>query len=132
MKVWSASSSTALQARDLAAGEDELSTAGRIGALRTRLSAGEQSADLRRRVGEFVGTVFYGTLLREMQRSSLKGPYFHGGRGEDAFQGQLGLELAERMGRAPGDPMAEAVYRSLTASTKTSRSVARSSWEERT
>jgi len=116
----------------LAARAGDLFAAGRVRAPRTGVAAGGESADLRRRVGEFVGTVFYGTLLREMQRSSLKGPFFHGGRGEEAFQGQLGLELAQRMGRAPGDPVAEAVYRSLAASTGSSQSVARSTWEERT
>ncbi len=92
---------------------DEASAARRLGGAKTTAGASQRSETLRQRVGEFVGNVFYGTLMREMQQSSLKGAYFHGGRGEEAFQGQLGLELAQRMGRAPGDPVADAIYRSL-------------------
>jgi hypothetical protein len=75
--------------------------------------AGLNDASLRRRVGEFVGNVFYGTLIRQMNASSLKGKYFHGGRGEEIFQGQLGMEIAKRLGRAPDDPVSENLYRSI-------------------
>jgi peptidoglycan hydrolase FlgJ len=65
---------------------------------------------LRKKVGEFVGNIFYGTLLRQMQNSKLKGKYFHGGRGEDVFQGQLGMELASRLGRASNNPVVNRLY----------------------
>ncbi|MFQ5422808.1 MAG: hypothetical protein ACE5F9_02385 [Phycisphaerae bacterium] len=65
---------------------------------------------LRERVGEFVGQFFYGTLLKQMQQSKLKGKYFHGGRGEEVFQMQLGMELAMRAGRSPNDPVAGRIY----------------------
>ncbi|MBX3396902.1 MAG: rod-binding protein [Phycisphaerae bacterium] len=65
---------------------------------------------LRERVGEFVGNVFYGTLMRQMQSSKLKGKYFHGGRGEEVFQGQLNQELATRMGKSVADPIAKKMY----------------------
>lgn len=70
--------------------------------------------ELRKLVGEFVGNVFYGTLLRQMQNSTIKGKYFHGGKGEDVFKGQLHMELARRMGRAPGDPIANRMYEAMT------------------
>lgn len=69
--------------------------------------------ELREKVGEFVGQIFYGTLLRQMQESKLKGEYFHGGRGEEVFKAQLGMELARRMGRAPDDPIAGKLYEAL-------------------
>ncbi|MBN2560367.1 MAG: hypothetical protein JXQ75_05495 [Phycisphaerae bacterium] len=69
---------------------------------------------LRQRVGEFVGDVFYGTLIRQMQASKLKGEYFHGGRGEEVFQAQLGMELAQRMGRAIDDPIANRIYEAMS------------------
>ena len=47
-----------------------------------RLADGDDD-ELRERVGEFVGGVFYGMLLRELQESKLKGKYMHGGRGEE-------------------------------------------------
>ncbi len=73
----------------------------------------ETDEAIREHIGEFVGNVFYGTLIREMQASKLKGEYFHGGRGEEVFQGQLGMEIAQRLGRAPGDPIAEHMYESF-------------------
>lgn len=69
--------------------------------------------DLRKSVGELVGGVFYATLLRQAQASKLKGQYMHGGRGEEVFQGQLGLELARKLGRAPNDPLAKSLYGSI-------------------
>ncbi len=65
---------------------------------------------VREKVGEFVGQFFYGTLLKQMQQSKLKGKYFHGGRGEEVFQMQLGMELAMRAGRSPNDPVAGRIY----------------------
>ena len=41
---------------------------------------------LRERVGEIVGQVFFGTLLKQMQASKFKTDYFRGGRGEEVFQ----------------------------------------------
>jgi Rod binding protein len=70
--------------------------------------------ELREIVGEFVGNVFYGTLLRQMDQSTLKGKYMHGGRGEEIFQSQLHMEYAKRLGRAPGDPIADRIYESMT------------------
>jgi hypothetical protein len=69
--------------------------------------------ELRQLVGEFVGNVFYGTVFRQMQASKLKGKYMHGGRGEEIFQAQLGMELAKRMGRAASDPVANSLYESF-------------------
>ena len=74
---------------------------------RSLLSAQSSSSEMtraqylqnRKRVGELVGNVFYGTLIKQMQASKLKGTVMHGGRGEEVFGGQLGLELAKRMGR---------------------------------
>ena len=64
-------------------------------------------AEFRKAVGEFVGNVFYGTLIKQMQSSSFKTKYMHGGRGEDVFQGQLGIELAQRLGRSANNPIAD-------------------------
>jgi hypothetical protein len=80
-------------------------------------SSGQEDQNLRRRVGEFVGDIFYGTLIRQMYASKLKGTHFHGGRGEEVFQGQLGMELARRMGRAANDPIANRLYESLRRNT---------------
>jgi Rod binding domain-containing protein len=80
----------------------------RVAAART---AGEQR--LRETADKLVGTMFYGTLLRQMRASTLKGPYGHGGRGEEVFGAQLDQVLAERAGGARSYSLTEAVVRQL-------------------
>ena len=62
---------------------------------------------LRHLSGEIAGSIFYGTLLRSMRESVLKGEYGHGGRGEDIFAAQLHGLFAERLGAAKQNPLAE-------------------------
>jgi len=69
---------------------------------------------LREQVGDFVGTIFYGTLLSQLQDSKFKSEYFHGGRGEEIFKGQLYQEYARRIGRSPNDPMSNRIYEAMT------------------
>lgn len=58
---------------------------------------------LREVTGKVAGSVFFGALLKTMRESELKGPYGHGGRGEQVFAAQLHGILAERVGgRMPG------------------------------
>lgn len=84
-----------------------------------RAARPESKREVRRKdVGEFVGNIFYGTLLREMSDSKVKGKYFHGGRGEEVFRGQLNMELAKRMGQSAGDPIAEKMYEALNRAKK--------------
>lgn len=68
---------------------------------------------LRETSGKVVGSFFFGTLLKTMRESTLKGPFGHGGRGEEVFAGQLHGLLAERMGEAMNQGPQEALYRSL-------------------
>lgn len=67
----------------------------------------------RRTIGEFVGNIFYGTLLKEMQASKLKGQVMHGGRGEEAFAGQLTLALSKKIGEAKTNPLADRMYHAM-------------------
>ncbi|QDV89047.1 hypothetical protein RAS2_01080 [Phycisphaerae bacterium RAS2] len=67
----------------------------------------------RERVGELVGSIFYGQLMRQMNQSSLRSDLFHGGRGEEAFQGQLVQHLGERIGRSKNEPVANAIHRTM-------------------
>jgi hypothetical protein len=60
-----------------------------------------------------IGSVFYGTLLRTLRSSTLKGPYGHGGRGEEVFQTQLDQVLTERAGRARGYDLSDAIVERL-------------------
>jgi hypothetical protein len=69
---------------------------------------------LRKRVDELVGITFYGTLLKTMRTSVLKGSYGHGGRGEDVFGGQLDILLAQRAGHARRFQLNDAICRRLS------------------
>jgi len=68
---------------------------------------------LRRTVGEVVGSVFFGTLLKMSRESGLRGAYGHGGRGEEVFTGQLHGILTERMGTRLEGGIGEALYKNL-------------------
>lgn len=68
---------------------------------------------VRETLNQAYGTVFYGTLLKQLRASSLKGEYMHGGRGEDVFQAQLDQVLVERISDARGFDLGEARIREL-------------------
>lgn len=69
---------------------------------------------LKEAAGQVVGSVFYGTLLKTMRESELKGPYGHGGRGEEVFAAQLHTIWAERMGTETRGGLGEVLYRHLS------------------
>jgi hypothetical protein len=68
---------------------------------------------LRDVTGRVAGSVFFGTMLRTMRESGLKGPYGHGGRGEEVFAAQLHEILAERIGGSMRGGFDEVLYRTL-------------------
>jgi hypothetical protein len=55
---------------------------------------------LREAFDSFVGETFYAQMLSSMRKSQGKPAYFHGGRAEEIFQGQLDQVLAEQMSAA--------------------------------
>ena len=52
---------------------------------------------LRQAFDQFVGETFYSHMLKALRTSVGKPAYFHGGRGEEVFQGQLDQVLAEKL-----------------------------------
>jgi len=68
---------------------------------------------LKQTAGQVVGNVFFGTLLKMMRESPLKGKYGHGGRGEEVFAGQLHGVLAEKAGTAMKRGLGEVLYERL-------------------
>ncbi|MBN1511175.1 MAG: hypothetical protein JXB13_04105 [Phycisphaerae bacterium] len=70
-------------------------------------------ATLRTVADQVVGSVFYGTLLRQLRASTLQGPYGHGGHGEQVFQAQLDQTLAEQAGQARTFDLSAALVRDL-------------------
>lgn len=71
---------------------------------------GESEKKLRETFNQFVGEACFGQMLKAM-RSSLGEPaYFHGGRAEEVFQGQLDQVIAERMTVAAGERFSEPMF----------------------
>jgi len=70
-------------------------------------------AQLRETAGQIVGSVFFGTLLKTMRESDLKGSLGHGGRGEEIFQAQLHGVIAERAGVRMQRDLEDALFRQL-------------------
>jgi peptidoglycan hydrolase FlgJ len=60
---------------------------------------------------EFVGQTFYGQLMQSMRKTVGKPAYFHGGRAEEVFQGQLDQVLTDRMSKATASTFSEPMYR---------------------
>jgi hypothetical protein len=58
---------------------------------------------LRQAFDAFVGQTFYGTLLKSMRQTVGKPAYFHGGRAEEIFQGQLDQTLVEEVSQASAE-----------------------------
>ena len=67
----------------------------------TTLGNGPASAaELREQFTQFVGEAFYGQMLKAMRATVGKPAYFHGGRAEEVFQGQLDQHMAEHLTEA--------------------------------
>jgi len=90
-------------------GKSELSTslAPRVFSLRDQ---GASIDELRKQFTQFVGETFYGQMIKAMRTTVDKPAYFHGGRGEDVFQGQLDQKFAEYMTAASAETFAEPMF----------------------
>ena len=76
-------------------------------------AVGKDLRKLRQATGQVVGSVFFGTLLKTMRESKLRGSIGHGGRGEEVFSAQLHGMWAEKMGETHDGGIADAVFQSL-------------------
>lgn len=59
---------------------------------------------------QFVGETVFGQMLSSMRKTVDKAPYFHGGRAEEVFQGQLDQELAKEVTKASADRLADPMF----------------------
>ena len=69
-----------------------------------------KSEDLREQFTQFVGEAFFGQMLKAMRATVGKPAYFHGGRAEEVFQGQLDQQLAEHMTETSAKRFAEPMF----------------------
>jgi Rod binding domain-containing protein len=68
------------------------------------------TAELRQQFTQFVGEVFFGQMIKAMRATTGKPAYFHGGRGEEVFQGQLDQKLAEHLTEVSAARFAEPMF----------------------
>ena len=75
----------------------------------TDVAKSAATSQLKQAADEIVGSVFYGTMLRQIRSSEFKGKYGHGGRSEAVFQAQLDQIFAKEMGRSKNWNISEAI-----------------------
>ena len=64
---------------------------------------GKSAEDVREAFTQFVGETFFGQMIKSMRSTVGKPAYFHGGRGEEAFQSLLDQQLATELTKATAD-----------------------------
>lgn len=67
---------------------------------------------------QFVGETFFGQMMASMRKSVGKPAYFHGGRAEEVFQGQLDQVLTEHLSEATAGNFSGPMYDLFTLSRK--------------
>lgn len=70
----------------------------------------KSSPELRQAFQRFVGETFYGQMLGAMRKTVGKPAYFHGGRAEEIFQGQLDQVLGEQLAKASAAQLADPMF----------------------
>ncbi len=74
------------------------------------LLKGSGNEELREKFTQFVGEAFYGQMFKAMRSTVGKPAYFHGGRAEEVFQGQLDQTMAEQLTKTTASKFAEPMF----------------------
>ncbi|QDU94310.1 rod-binding protein [Lignipirellula cremea] len=70
----------------------------------------EDPNELKDAFTQFVGETFFGQLISSMRETQSKPAYFHGGRAEEVFQGQLDQMMTKQMAENSADKFSEPMY----------------------
>jgi hypothetical protein len=96
-----------------------LTGAGESSSLTSLQGKGKSNDELRNRFTQFVGEAFFGQMTKAMRSTVGKPAYFHGGRAEEVFQGQLDQTMAEHLTKTSAskfsEPMFDRQFPQLTA-----------------
>ncbi len=72
---------------------------------------GAQTDDqLREAFNDFVGQTFFGELIKAYRSTQQPSAYFHGGRAEEIFQGQLDQILTQELSKRTADKIADPMF----------------------
>lgn len=74
------------------------------------INAAAAAPEVREAFQQFVGETFFGQMLSAMRKTVGKPAYFHGGRGEEVFQGQLDQMLGEQLAKASAADFADPMF----------------------
>lgn len=72
--------------------------------------ASNKADEVREQFTQFVGEAFYGQMMKAMRSTVGKPAYFHGGRGEEVFQGQLDQKMTEHLTKASAAQFADPMF----------------------
>lgn len=75
----------------------------------------ENDQKFRELLHQFVGQTLFGQMLKSMRATQEKNPYFHGGRAEEIFQGQLDMVLGDQLTKASSKTLSEPMYKLMKA-----------------
>jgi hypothetical protein len=76
----------------------------------TPASQGKEGEKLKEVFGQFVGETFFGQMMKSMRQTVGKPAYFHGGRAEEVFQGQLDQKLVEEVAKASDEKLTQPMF----------------------
>lgn len=79
----------------------------------TKKPLSQEESQFRDLMHQFVGQVLFGQMLKSMRATQEKNPYFHGGRAEEIFQGQLDMVLTDEMTKATSQTLSEPMFRQM-------------------
>lgn len=74
------------------------------------ISKQKPTAEVKKAFTNFVGQTMFGQALASMRKTIDKPAYFHGGRAEEVFQGQLDQVLAEKLTEASAETFAGPMF----------------------
>ena len=80
-----------------------------------QITATSQHDQLVSTTRKWVAQTFFGTLMKQMEDSPFKSDLFSGGRGGEAFSSLYHQQLVDRMARAAGDKLVNAIVRRIEA-----------------
>ncbi len=82
----------------------------RVPRLNAKGDKSNSADEVRAHFTQFVGETFYGQMFKAMRSTVGKPAYFHGGRGEEVFQGQLDQQMSQHLTEATGDRFADPMF----------------------
>ena len=85
-------------------------TSALAGATKPSLQGSGSPDELRERFTQFVGESFFGQMMKALRSNVGKPAYFHGGRAEEVFQGQLDQKLSEHLTESSAEKFAEPMF----------------------